>query len=378
MFLFYVLSVTLCLSSVSTCVCVIFNPLGTFRTIATYLFYALILSLLLTSLSIALIIVYLDDQALPESRKIVEMGDEKLLAEEHDEISAPQEVVDITQIQAERRDVSALQEVEEAALSQEVHHEVSAKPTERSEKAKCEHLHSAEAESERLSRASSPAEAQAAVVHHLIDADVSTTDPAARDHGASSPTLKTSMPQQTVLPDGPQERSVNMGKIADGIPCVYAEKLASPEMSNAAELEQNALEIMVAEHAETAGPDEATSSAVTARESKKIEKWIKQTTLANTDDADDQDPKKEKIEMTAEKGGDEGTVSETWSASQDSDFRKALRVYMGRGIRCGGQQRRCRSSPPLSNSREDSDFQRLVRETFMLEKGQMKKKAGST
>ena len=325
MFLFYILSVTLCLSSVSTCICVVFNPLGTFRTIATYLFYALVLSLLLVFLSIALIIVYLDDQALPESRRIVQMGDEKLLAEEHHDISAPQEVVDNTQIQA----------------------------------------------------GLPPVEAQAAVVHHLIDADVSTTNIAARDHGASSPTLVKSMPQPTVLPDGPQQRSVDTGKMADGIPCVYEDILASPEVSNAAELEQHALEIKVAKNVETAGQDEATSSAVTARESKKIEKWIKQTNLANTDDADDQDLKKEKVEMTAVKGGDDGTVSETRSASQDSDFQRALRVYMGRGVRCGGKQRRSASSPPLSGSREDSDFQRLIRETFMLE-SQMKKKAGST
>ena len=79
MFLFYVLSVTLFLSSVSTCVCVIFNPAGTFCTIATYLFYALVLSLLMTSLSIPLVVFYFDNQVLPESQKVVVGGDEKLI-----------------------------------------------------------------------------------------------------------------------------------------------------------------------------------------------------------------------------------------------------------------------------------------------------------
>ena len=63
MFLFYVLSITLCLSSISTCVCVIFNPVGTLLTITGYLFYALVSSLLLTFLSIPLIALYFDNEA---------------------------------------------------------------------------------------------------------------------------------------------------------------------------------------------------------------------------------------------------------------------------------------------------------------------------
>ena len=91
MFLFYVLSITLCLSSVSTCVCVIFNPIGTFRTIATYLFYALILSILLTSLSIAPITLYFDNRVSePESLRFSD-GKTRLDDHFHHDTSASQQ-----------------------------------------------------------------------------------------------------------------------------------------------------------------------------------------------------------------------------------------------------------------------------------------------
>ena len=95
MFLFYVLSVTLCLSSVSTCVCVIFNPVGTFVTITNYLAYVLMLAGFLTISFVGLLALGFDDKNSRESPwRIMENEGEKPVEREHGEVCAQRETDD--------------------------------------------------------------------------------------------------------------------------------------------------------------------------------------------------------------------------------------------------------------------------------------------
>lgn len=163
---------------------------------------------------------------------------------------------------------------------------------------------------------------------------------------------------------------------------------STEEMSNAAEQKKNAAIAISAKHTEL-GQHEVTDNVITACESKKIEEWISQTTLANNqaaiticdmskgDDVDDEDPDGEMPEIMG------GTLSETLSVSQDSDFQRALRVYMGKGPKYGGVQRISGSSTPSLGSSEESQFQDSVRKLLMLGKvgeknGGRKRRARST
>lgn len=277
MFLFYVLSVTLCLSSVSTCACVIFNPVGTFRTIANYVFYALSLSLLLTFLSIALIVVYFDIRALPEPQTIVQVGDEKLALEEDREMSASHEVVDVMPIQEKHSKGSATQDLEEATLTQEASYEdlapqEVAKSTltneaDREVSAQSALLaHAAGCERMRRAYRSPLIEAQAAAPLRLINAGAFTTDLAARDDGDSPPTPATSASQPSALGDHPEKHLVEIENPADRTGGFYEESSARPEnSSDAAESKEHTTRVNAPNHMEkTASQDKATTSVISA------------------------------------------------------------------------------------------------------------------
>ena len=382
MFLFYVLSVTLCLSSVSTCVCVIFDPVGTFRTIANYLFYALVSSLSLTSLVIVLIGFYFDDdQALPETRRIVETGDEELDPVGRHEVSAPREVGDATRVHEEDLESPAIQELEEVTVTQETVYKVLA-PQEVFEATptKEEHREASaqsaplthEVERERLTRTfrPPPVEAQTTAIQCLIDADAFTTDSAARDETDSPPTLEVCASQQTALEEHAKNQVVETVKPADETPSFCGEASASPkEMSDAAEPKEHAPKVNAPHHIETFGQDKPAAGVITARESREIGKWINQMDSTNTDEADEApEEAQENDEIRVGRGDDGGPLSETRSISQDSDFQKALCVYMGKGVSYGGAQKRSGNSTTSSESSEESEYQGLVRKTFMLEK----------
>ncbi len=122
MFLFYVLSISLCLSSFTTCVCVIFNPLDTFRTIARYFYYALGLSVLSTFLFISLTGFCFDDHPPPESQGTNGTGDETAIPEENPEVQASQEAVNPAPVQEPRQEEPAPEEIVDAPPVQEPHH----------------------------------------------------------------------------------------------------------------------------------------------------------------------------------------------------------------------------------------------------------------
>ncbi|CAD6580004.1 MAG: hypothetical protein ASARMPREDX12_009433 [Alectoria sarmentosa] len=326
MFLFYVLSVSLCLSSFSTCVCVVFNPVGTFRTIANYLFYALGLSVLLTFLFVALTGVYFDALASPESTKTQEIVEEC-----HE--PASQEAVDAMPVQEEHREGSELQEVVRTTPNQEAYREVSASQE--------------------------------------IEGDV--------------PVAGTS--QQTALEDDSKKRSIDYATIVKEIPRLCEEISAPPEhVRDAAEQKENAPEAKAASQTEAARQDIAPANVITARESKKIENWISQTNLANIHAArafcgmlngDDGDDEGLPSEIVVWDHGDGGPLSETRSLSPDSDFQRALRVYMDKRPRSGGAQRRAGVSTPSEESGEESDFRDSFRKMFKLQKAGVVRRARS-
>lgn len=404
MFLFYILSVSLCLSSFSTCICVIFNPVGTIRTITNYLFYALGLSILLTLLFVALTGVCFDNEASPESQSVQEIVGETLVPEEvpasqdvsdaasiqeaHHEVSAAQQTVDATPIQEAYREGSAPHGVLETTLTQKAYREVSVQPTPRL--SDCAALLAHQAECERLRRAFRPPsiEAQATAIHRLTDTDTGIANPAARDDGAPPSTSAASTSQQTALEDDHKKGQIAIAKTVDGIPRFCEEILASPEeMSDAGEQNENALKARAVNHTEAAGQTKAADNVITARESKKIEKWIIRTNLANTHtvkaccgtlkgvDANDVDIDEEIPEIMVERCNDGGALSETRSLSPDSSFQKALRGYMGKRLDHGGRQSRSGNSTPGLGLSEESEFQGWVREMFTLEKVG-KRKAG--
>lgn len=277
MFLFYVLSVNLCLSSVSTCACVIFNPVGTFRTIANYLFYALGLSLLLTFLSIPLIVFHFDIRASPEPRTIVPVSDEKLMLEEHREMSAPHEVVDAMPIQEGHSEASATQDLEEATLTQEASYEDLA-PQEVAESTLTDKAdrevsaqsallaHAADCERLRHAYRSPPIEAQVAALLRLTNAGAFTTNPAVRDDADCTPTPATVASQPSALGDHPKKDFVETGNAADRSGGFYEEKSAPLEdISDAAGPKKHTPRFNAPNHIEeTASQEKATTSVISA------------------------------------------------------------------------------------------------------------------
>ncbi|KAL9136094.1 MAG: hypothetical protein Q9175_002699 [Cornicularia normoerica] len=334
MFLFYILSISLCLSSFSTCVCVIFNPVGTFRTIANYLFYALGLSILLTFLFVARICIYFDNQASPQSQTIPKVVDGM--------VPASQEDVDAVPVQKTYREVSAPQGIVNATPSQGEHHEGSA-------------------------------------TQMVVQTTLMRSPPIPRlTMIGAPPTMPTaSVLQQIALEDGSKTLPIDTAMIADGTARFRG------EMSDEPEQKENASAAKAANYTdttETADQDKVTANVITARESRKIEKWISQINLANThaaeafsgvlkgDDSNDEDLDEAVPEIMVRRRNDGGPLSETRSASQVSDFQKALRVYMGKGPKYGMRQGRSGVSTPSKGSNEESEFQGLVRKIFMLER----------
>ncbi len=61
-------------------------------------------------------------------------------------------------------------------------------------------------------------------------------------------------------------------------------------------------------------------------------------------------------------------LSETRSVSQDSAFQMALRVYMEKGRRYAGREKKSSIPAPSSGSTEESEFQGSVRKMYKLEK----------
>ncbi len=331
------------------------------------------MSILLTVSFVALIGLYLDDQAVQEPRRNGNIGDEK--PKQYHETAAAERNVDATPVKEKH---SALPAVEEAMLTLEANCEVSAQHS----------LLAHRAEGERNGRAFRPPcpDARAMITQTPIENDASATGPAARDDGAplSAPAASTS--EQTAWQDESMAPSIQIVTTGDGISGFYEEIPASPEMSDVDERKENVPEAKAAIHPETNGDDKATNQTMTARESKKIENWVTQTTLAencaaegtgstlNGDDADCEDSSEEKMQMKMGERGEGVALSGTRSMIQDSDFQRALRVYMGRGKWC--RMGSGNSSPSLASS-EESDFQGGVRKTFMLEKGGKKRKARS-
>ena len=327
MFLFYILSISLCLSSVSTCICVIFNPVGFFHTIANYILCALGLSIFLTFLFVGRLGLHFDDLTARESTETLNVGDEKVpasqeavdtapLQEKQHEVSEPQEKFDVIPIHEEQRDGSAPQEVVQTM------------------------------------RMPSPPTS----LHTVIETPPST--PAVSDN--SLPKLPT--------------RTVHF---TDGTPVLIEENFASPEDAGHVD-------------AEPIGQSKATANVITARESKKIEKWIDQTGLANTDateafhgmqtgetgdDINHQDLNGEIPEITVKRRSNYRPLSETQSVGQDSDFQTALRGFMTKGRKRGMRQKGSTASMQSDGLSEDSEFQGGVRKMFMLEKVEKKGKA---
>ena len=90
------------------------------------------------------------------------------------------------------------------------------------------------------------------------------------------------------------------------------------------------------------------------------------------DNANDEDPNEILVENTAWTRSYGESLSEARSISQDSDFQKAIRMYMSKGHQYGGRQKRS-----SHRSSEESDFQDLIRKTFNLRKAGEGRKAHS-
>ena len=329
MFLFYILSISLCLSSVSTCICVIFNPLGFFRTIANYILCMLGLSIFLTFLFVGRLGLYFDDltsreSTSPESTETLNVVDEKVpisqeavdaapVQEKHHEMSEAQEIFDIIPIHGEQREGSAPQEV------------------------------------------------------------VQTT------RMPSPPT-----PLQTVIETPPSTPAAS-----DNSPLKLPAETANTTNETAQFGEDNFTSPEDASHidAEPAGQSKATVNAITARESRKIENWIDQTDLANThaakafhgmqngEDVNHQDLNEDTSAITVERRSNYRPLSETQSVGEDSDFQKALRGFMTKGRKRGMRQKGSTVSMRSDGLSEESEFQGGIRKMFMLEKVERKRKA---
>ena len=316
----------------------IFNPVGFFRTIANYILCALGICIFLTFLFVGRLGLYFDDLTSRESTKTLNVVDEKVPAsqeavdtapvqEKYHEIPEPQEIFDVIPIQEEQCESSAPQEFVQTTLMPSL-------PT---------------------------------PLHTVIETPPST--PAASDNTLSK------------LPTG-------TANTTDGTPHFGEKNLGSPkDVSDVAEQMENTPKTNATDHAETAGQSKATANVITARKSKKIEKWIDQTDLANThaakafhgmqngDHTNHQDLDGEPAETTVERRSNDKALSETQSVGQDSDFQKALRGYMTKGRKCGKRQKGSTVSMRSDGLSEESEFQGVFRKMFMLEKVEGKGKA---
>lgn len=329
MFLFYILSISLCLSSISTCICVIFNPVGFFRTIANYILYALCLSIFLTFLFVGRLGFHFDDLT---SRESISLESTETLNVVDKKIPASQEAADVTPGQGKYHEMSELQEIFDVIP---IHGE--------------QREDSAPQEVVETTRKPSPP----TLLRTVIETPPST--PAASDN--SLPKLPTETAKTT-------NETHHLGE----------ENIASPEDASHVD-------------AEPAGPSKTTANVITARESKKIEKWIDQTDIANThaakafrglqngDEINHQDLDEDTSEITMKRRSNYRPLSETQSVAQDSDFQKALRGFMTEGRKRGMRQEG--STVPMSSegSSGESEFQGVFRKMFMLEKGERKRKA---
>ena len=329
MFLFYILSISLCLSSVSTCICVIFNPVGFFRTIANYILCALGLSIFLTFLFVGRLGLHFDDltsrdSTAPKSTETLNVVDEK--------VPASQEAVDTAPVQEKQHEMPEAQEKLDVIPTHEEQHEGSAPQ-----------------EVVQTTRMPSPPTPP----HAVIETPPST--PAVSDD--SLPKLPTETAKMT-------HETRRLGE----------ENNASPEDASHVD-------------AEPAGQSKATTNAITPRESRKIENWIDQTDMANThaakafhgmqdgDDINHQDLNEDTSDITVRRLSNDRPLSETQSVGQDSDFQKALRGFMTKGRKRNMRQKGSTVSMSSDGLSEESEFQGGVRKMFMLEKGERKGKA---
>lgn len=388
MFLFYVLSITLCLSSVSTCVCIIFNPVGAFLTITGYIFYALVLSLLLTFLTIPFIGLYFDNPA--ESRKTTDFGQKKPILKSQHEMSAPEamlNVIPMVSIQEGHPADSPTRELKEPMLTEEAFYKVLA-PL----------VH--EAECERLGRAS------------LVKADEYNAKPNASDERVFIPRLQQVLGSK--IGTGTDERIKKQFSKKQILKKRFLEnlflkkRLLNQQMFNkrflkkqllkkqlpkkqllktandAAGSTEPAIQInlnVATTFVETAVPiqDSATMSTqdLTTRGSTPIDQSIDRTTLppptttkTNAADEDSSINTHQNIRNSLNNLDGSDSPSKPHSlVLQDSKFRIALHGYMNRGVSGGREQRRSRSCYSSSRGEEESEFQGLVRRTFGLERG---------
>lgn len=152
--------------------------------------------------------------------------------------------------------------------------------------------------------------------------------------------------------------------------------------------------------------EKASGGTITARESRRVESWMRKSGLGGTCDVgegfgavwegdgvdveddvnveiedkneyEEGNSEEETVEMTlARRLQGRGARSETGSESVDSEFQRALRAYMGKGGEYGRGQGRRGGSAPGENG--ESEFQVEVREMLGLEKvGGGKRKARS-
>ena len=285
----------------------------------------------LTFVFVASISVYFNQQASsPEPRQgqeIVEEAqvqgeheavDAKSNQETHQQVSAPQDLIDSAPIHEEHCENPAPQAVVPNAITHDAYCEV--------------------------------------VTAQEIEDAASTSEPAA-------------------FGDDTQTVHIDTGTTTDGTPRFGDEMSALlSEMIHAAQQKENTLTANDTDRTEVASQDQGPSGVITRRESRKIEKWISQTSIANThaakgildgDDADaeDEDPDEEKAAIMTCRLDNGSPRSENGSVSLDSGFQKTLRAYMGEGVKYGSRRRLSGNSAPS----EESDFQGEFRTMFMHE-----------
>ena len=307
----------------------IFNPVGFFRTIANYILYALVLSIFLTFLFVGRLGHNFDDLT---SRESISPKSTKALNAVDEKVPASQEADDAVPVQKKHHEMSQSQETFDLTPIQEEQREGSEPQG-----------------FVQMTRMPSPP----TPLHTVIETPPST--PAASDN--SPPKLPTGTANAT-----------------DGTPNLGEENFASPEDTSHVD-------------AEPAGESKATTSAITARESRKIKNWIDQTDLANThpakafhgmqngDDTDNRDLNEDISEITVKRRSNDRSLSETQSVGQDSDFQTALRGFMTKGRKRGIRQRGSTVSMSSDGLSEESEFQGVVRKMFTLEKVERKGKA---
>ncbi len=357
MFLFYVLSISLCLSSFTTCVCVIFNPLGTFGTITRYFLYVLGLSVLLTFLFIGLTGFCFDDHPPPGSQETHGTGDETAIPAETPEVQASQEAVDAALVPEPHHEEAASQEAVNASSIQEEHHEVSA-PQEAVNAAPVQEPHHEEPAPQEIVEAtpiqdSAPQEVAEAMPTLETQCEVSAPQEV-EEATVTFPEFST--PQHFVeatiirSPPTPLLAMINIAKAADGVLRFCEEITASPDMiSYVSKRKENAPEATAASHTDTAGQDNKDSCGMLKGDDADIKETAKNVAWSHNDSR----PR---------------SLSETRSVSQDSAFQMALRVYMEKGRRYAGREKKSSIPAPSSGSTEESEFQGSVRKMYKLEK----------